>query len=337
MTAALLLCAVAVLAAIATWLVRHYALRASLLDVPNERSSHSVPTPRGGGIGILAALLGGLLVARVLGWIEARLWLALLAGGGLVAAIGFVDDHRHVPARLRAAVHFVAALAALALLGGMAQLRVGTLTVPLGAAGWVLGALGIVWTINLYNFMDGIDGIAGSEALLVGGAGALLATSAGATSVATAAALLAAAAAGFLVWNWAPARIFMGDVGSGTIGYVIAVLAIASENQGGPPLVLWLVLGGVFFFDATITLIRRILHGERFYEAHRRHAYQRAVQAGWSHARVTGAVIIVNVLLGLLAWAALAGTERAPLVLFGALLLLTICYLAVERIRPMYS
>ncbi len=336
MNAALLIGGVAALAAGATWLVRHYAIEMSLIDVPNERSSHSEPTPRGGGIGIFVGLLAGLYAGYAFGWVEQRVFLALAIGGVLVGGIGFIDDHRHVRPAVRASVHFIAAFIALALLGGLPSLRLGTGELSLGLAGWVLGALGIVWLINLYNFMDGIDGIAASEALVVCAVGALLASLTGAPSVAIAAAVVAAAAAGFLLWNWAPAKIFMGDVGSGLLGYCIAVIALGSENAGGPPLLVWLVLGAAFFVDATVTLLRRVLHGEVWFVAHRRHAYQRAVQTGLSHGVVSGAVVGLNLLLGVIGYLMVTDTRRAPILLVGALVLVLAVYLAVERARPMY-
>lgn len=159
----------------------------------------------------------------LLDWIPQRLFVALVTGGTLVTGIGFLDDHRTVPARVRASVHLIAALIALGMIGGLPSLYLGAFEVALGPVGWVLATLGIVWSIILYNFMDGIDGLASSEAVLVGGAGALLAWLTGSIRRAVASAIGAAAAAGFLVWNWAPARIFMGDAGSVLLGYCIAV------------------------------------------------------------------------------------------------------------------
>jgi Fuc2NAc and GlcNAc transferase len=318
-----------------TGLVRRYALARSLLDVPNDRSSHAVPTPRGGGLAIAIALLAGFLGGGVLGLIEWRVALALVGGGLLVAGIGWIDDHSHVAARWRSLVHFIAAIWAVALLGGLNSLRLGPVELPLGIAGSALAVVGIVWLVNLYNFMDGIDGIAGGEATVVALLGGALAWYAGAPAVAVCAALVAAAAAGFLAWNWPPAKIFMGDVGSGLLGFLFAVIAIASENRGGPPLLVWGILLGVFLFDATATLIRRVLRGEQWYSAHRSHAYQRAVQSGWSHGRVSGGVQAINLLLGLIA---LVGVIRPPLLPFAcgtALLLLSGVYLWIERIRPM--
>ena len=148
-------------------------------------------------------------------------------------------------------------------------------------------------------------------------------------------AALGGASLGFLLWNWAPARIFMGDVGSGLLGFLFAALALLSERGGGPPLMSWLLFGGVFIFDATVTLVRRMAMGERWYAAHRSHAYQRAVQSGWSHAQVSCGVMALSVVLGLLG-AAVA--RRAELVLpcvGTALTLLTVCYLWIEKRLPM--
>lgn len=332
---ALLGVAAAVLSALLTGAVRRYALRRSILDVPNHRSSHTVPTPRGGGLAITVVLLGGTLAATFAGLVARPLGWAIVVGGGAVAAIGWIDDRRGVRASVRFVVHFAAAAWALYWAGGMPVLTFGTHALPLGPLGAALGALAIVWLTNLYNFMDGIDGIAGSEAVLVGGVGGALAWAAGDGSTAIVALVTCGAAAGFLVWNWPPARIFMGDVGSGLLGFVFGALALFSERGGGVPAMVWLVLLGAFVGDATITLVRRVARGERWYEAHHSHAYQRVVQSGWPHRRATLATIGLNVVLaglGALAWhwpdsmgyavAAAAGCVGAA-------------YLVVERRRAM--
>ncbi|HEX8906741.1 MAG TPA: glycosyltransferase family 4 protein [Longimicrobiaceae bacterium] len=315
--------------------VRRYALAHAVLDQPNERSSHVVPTPRGGGLAIVSAALAGLVALAAMGIVPPRLLMAMGPGGLAIAAIGWIDDHGGVAARWRSLVHFAAAFWALWWLGGMPVLRFGIADAPVGVGGWLLGALGIVWMTNLYNFMDGIDGIAGGQAVSVGVAGAALLALAGSPSLAAVSLLLAAAAAGFLAWNWSPARIFMGDVGSGTLGYLFAVLAVASENAGAVPLMGWVVLMGVFVVDATITLVRRLLRGERVYQAHRSHAYQRAVQAGMSHGRVSALVIALNAVLGLIALAAVLRPVLVVPALLAALALLGLVYLRVERLRPM--
>jgi Fuc2NAc and GlcNAc transferase len=279
-----------------TLAVRRFALSRGLLDVPNERSSHLVPTPRGGGVAIALTALAGFALLTALHELDFALF-AALAGGLGVAAIGFFDDRRALPAGGRLAAHLAAALWALAWLGVLPPLRIGDQLVTLGALGTILGALGIIWVLNLFNFMDGIDGLAASEATFIAWSGAALA---GANSLgngaAAAAAIFGASCLGFLRWNWPPARIFMGDVGSGFAGYVIAVLALGVARQDTVGLWTWLILGGVFFVDATVTLLRRLLRGERVYEAHRSHAYQWLARRWRSHGRATLAVLTVNML-----------------------------------------
>jgi Fuc2NAc and GlcNAc transferase len=294
------------------WLRRH-ALRANWLDVPNARSSHSAPTPRGGGLAIVIAASGAFAVLWAAGVIDARLGGALLGVGLVVAATGFQDDRRAVAPLVRLGAHLAAATAALALLGGLPALQVGARLVDLGLAGDVLGALAIAWTLNLYNFMDGIDGIAAGEAAFIGLAVAVLAAlgagGAAGSGVAAAALVFAAACAGFLAWNWPPARIFLGDVGSGYLGYVIAVLAIAHGRSAPAAPWIWLSLGAAFFADASVTLGRRLARGERPHQAHRTHAYQWLARRWHGHRPVTLALLAANCVLSLplAAWGA-----RAP-------------------------
>lgn len=314
-----------VASAILTWLVRRYALRSALLDVPNERSLHRTPTPRGGGIAIVVVTLVGLAGFAATGVIPSSVAWTLGVGGALVGAVGWLDDRRGVSAPVRALVHTVAALWAVAWVWGE----------PAPAA--ILGAIGIVWAVNLYNFMDGIDGLAAGEAVSVGLVAGALLLLAGDAALSTVALLVAAASAGFLVWNWAPARIFMGDVGSGFLGYTFSALALLSHRAGTVSLALWLVVLGVFLFDATVTLLRRVAHGERWYQAHRSHAYQRLVQAGSSHGHVAALVLVVNLGLGLLAWLAQSGRLSATAAALAGIVVLTVLYLAIERRRPMYA
>jgi Fuc2NAc and GlcNAc transferase len=314
--------------------VLRYARLHSLLDVPGERSSHTRPTPRGGGLGMVLVVLSGLAVFTGLGRLDPALGTAMLGGGALVAVVGWLDDVRGVPARGRLASHLVAAVWAVSWLGGMPELTVGTGSFHLGAAGGAVAVLAVVWGINLYNFMDGIDGLAAGEAASV----ALVAASLLAARnppLAAVAVTVAGAAAGFLPWNWHRARIFMGDVGSGFLGFLLATLALASENSGAMPALVWLLLVGVFFADATITLVRRMLRRERWYAPHRVHAYQRAVQGGWSHARVTSVVLGLNGGLALLAWLCVLRPELLPRVLLLTGAALGGVYLVVERWRPM--
>ena len=299
---------VAVLSAVLTGLMRRYALSRQLMDRPNERSSHSVPTPRGGGVAIVVAFLAGLLafgdgtsVATIV---------ALLFSGVGVAAVGLVDDHGHIAARWRLLVHFSCAAWIIYWIGvpRFDWMGVG---IDLGSLGTVLAVLYLVWMLNLYNFMDGIDGIAGVEALIVGAGGTAMYWLAGLPSVGDVGlpALLAASTLGFLVWNFPPAKIFMGDAGSGFLGLMLGALSLHAAIARPVLFWCWLVLLGVFIVDATMTLIRRLLRGERVYEAHRSHAYQHAMQEYGDHRRVTLAVAAINV-FWLLPWAAAIAGEQ---------------------------
>jgi Fuc2NAc and GlcNAc transferase len=327
-------------AAILSWLlasrVRLYALD-RLLDVPNERSSHSVPTPRGGGLAIAFTALGGIILAAILHWIDWNLAIALVGGGAMIAAIGWIDDHRSLSALTRFAVQFLSAGWAIYWLGGLPSLSIGSATLHIGIFGSILGIIGVVWAINLYNFVDGIDGLAAGEAISTGVIGGLILLAMGQKGLATVSLIIAAANAGFLPLNWAPARLFMGDVGSGMLGYLFAVLAIASENSGAVPLLLWVLLLGAFVFDATVTLCRRIAHGERWYHAHHSHAYQRMVQAGKSHAQVSSTILVINLALALLAIVAWLRPALFLIAIGAGTVLLSIIYLSVERIRPMHA
>jgi Fuc2NAc and GlcNAc transferase len=317
-------------------LARRYAQAHGLLDLPNERSSHSVPTPRGGGLAIAAVVLAGLVLLALMGRVGPRLALALGGGGALVAAVGWVDDRRGLSVSVRLMAHVAAAAWTVAWLRGMPLLTVGAGAVHLGVGGALLAVLGVVWLTNLYNFMDGIDGLAAAEAVTVGLLGTLL-LAPREPSLALVALLLAAAAAGFLVWNWSPARLFMGDVGSGFLGFFFGGLAMASENVHAVPALLWLVLLGPFFVDATVTLLWRMARGERWAAGHRSHAYQRAVQAGWSHRRVTGAVIGLSAGLGVLGSRVMENRALLGPVVGATALGLGVLYLMVERLRPLSS
>ena len=275
-----------------TGVVRRFALLHGVLDIPNQRSSHRVPTPRGGGVAIVLTASSGFALLTMFGVLDTGLLGALL-GGLAVATVGFLDDRRPMRASIRLAVHFAAALWALAYLGGVPPVQFGNELVSLGAMGNVLGALVIVWTLNLFNFMDGIDGLATSEAVFISWSGAVLCSG---SSIAAAAIVFGAACCGFLVWNRPPAKIFMGDAGSGFLGYVIGVLILSSAHGSPHTPWVWLILGGVFYVDATVTLARRALRGERVSDAHRSHAYQWLSRRWGSHGRVTSTMMLLNLI-----------------------------------------
>ena len=292
----LLLCALLLSWAL-TGTVRRYAVSTQLLDHPNSRSSHLVPTPRGGGIAIVASLL---LLTLGLGWagsIEMPMCIALVGAGALVATLGFIDDRSGMPARWRFLGHATAATWVLAWMGRVPAMPLFGTLVDLSYAGPALCMLYLVWMVNLFNFMDGIDGIASIEAMTTALSGAALWWVAGSGTGWLVAVLFAACVGGFLVWNFPPAKIFMGDAGSGFLGLVVGSLALWC-GQATPALFwAWFILIGCFMVDATTTLVRRVAGGERFHEAHRSHAYQYAARKHGSHRSVTLAVGAIN-----LAW-----------------------------------
>lgn len=299
------------LAAPGTLFIRSIAIRSGLMDFPTQRSSHAIPTPRGGGLAIVAAHFGGLMGLHVLGYVTSRELVALMGGGGAVAFVGFLDDRKSVAATVRFMIHLVAAIIVVAMIGGVS---IPGVTAGGGRAPWIgqlVGIAGITWAINLFNFMDGIDGIAGAEAVFVSlAAGAMIFVSSKDVGLVGSFGALGMASLGFLVWNWPPARIFMGDVGSGFLGFMLAALAILASHRTTMAVQVWPILGGVFLVDATITLIRRMVHGSRWYEAHRTHAYQHLARAWGGHRPVTLLVCAVNI-CWLLPWAWYAST-RAP-------------------------
>jgi UDP-N-acetylmuramyl pentapeptide phosphotransferase/UDP-N-acetylglucosamine-1-phosphate transferase len=274
-----------------TWLARRYALRAALLDHPGERRSHAVAIPRGGGIAIAVAMVPVLVAICLQGGGARTLSLAVLGGLALVAGIGWWDDHRPLHPAPRLAVHVVAA----ALLAW--GLNAAGADAVVAGSGFVLALV----LVNVWNFMDGIDGLAGSQALVASAAYALFA---GSGPVAWLGVALAAACAGFLPFNLPRARIFLGDVGSGTLGYLLATLVALSLPIAGrtaaPLLLLPLLAFGV---DASLTLARRMLRGERWWEPHVQHAYQAqarrrghaAVTAGYLGVTIAASVMMVTV------------------------------------------
>ncbi len=275
--------------------LRRYALSKSLIDVPNARSSHTVPTPRGGGVAIVLSfllLVPLLSIFSLLPWASA--WGLIGAGGG-VAVLGFLDDHGHIAARWRLLGHFSAAVWALFWLGGIPPLTIMGVVFDMGWIGVVLSLFYLVWMLNLYNFMDGIDGLASVEAIAVCVSASLICALMGFSSLAWAPLLLSFTVAGFLYWNFPPAKIFMGDAGSGFLGVTLGILSLQAAWVSPVLLWVWVILMGVFVVDATFTLVRRLVRGDKVYEAHRSHAYQYASRQFGRHLPVTLTVGLVNV------------------------------------------
>ena len=292
--------------ALLTQRIRHYALRKQLMDIPNERSSHSIPTPRGGGLAIVITFLVSLLGLSFWGQIDWPTSLGFILAGGLIAGIGLWDDRGHVTPKWRLLAHFLAASLLVYTTGGLPTLIFLGTPISFGIIGHGLAIIAVVWILNLFNFMDGIDGIASVEAISALGVLAILCFPISSAAV-TINALLSAAVLGFLLWNFPPAKIFMGDAGSGFLGLMLAGLLLWNTHLSPNLFWSWLIMLGVFVVDATLTLIRRLLQKKKVYEAHRSHAYQHATQHYGTHKHVTLTVLAIN-LLWLIPFAYLAGT-----------------------------
>lgn len=290
------LLAVAGASVLLTWAVRHYALGRSLVDVPNGRSSHTLPTPRGGGLAIVLSFVFALPVLMIMGGLPWSLAWPLLGAGAFTALIGFLDDHGHIAARWRLLAHFLAAAWAMYWMNGLPPVDLMGTEFNLGYLGNVLAAFYLVWMLNLYNFMDGIDGIASVEAISVCLGACLIYWLSGSLTMVWPPLLLSMAVLGFLCWNFPPARIFMGDAGSGFLGITLGVFSIQAAWSSPRFLWVWLILLAVFIVDSTFTLMRRLLRGDKVYEAHRSHAYQFASRRFGRHLPVTLAVLVINVL-----------------------------------------
>lgn len=320
---------------VATGVVRQYALKRKLMDYPNDRSSHTVPTPRGGGLGILVAAATGVVVAGVARAIPILPGMTLLVGMSVLGLIGWIDDARGVPPLIRLALHLLVGGVTVLFIGGFPTLLFGGVEVELGIFGSVIATVGVVWAINLFNFMDGIDGIAGSQAVLIFGFSGIILLVQGSSALSFLAIIFASASLGFLAWNWPPAKVFMGDVGSGVLGYLVAVLALMADRDRAMPVIVFAMIGGVFIFDATVTLLRRLLRGKRPAEAHRDHAYQRMTRVWGRHLPVTLAAAVITLVLSGLAFISVLSPQLLPACSVAALGLLGGVMVAAERRFPM--
>ncbi|PNS07869.1 MraY family glycosyltransferase [Solilutibacter silvestris] len=283
-----LLCLIAALAGTG-WALR-YAHRAQVFDHPEERSNHAQPTPRGGGIAMVAVMAGVLMWLASVRPSDRLVLLAMLGGLLLVAGIGWLDDHRPLSARLRLAVHVLAAV---------------LVAIAAACSGWpawslVLALVAIPVLVNIWNFMDGTNGIAATQAMVWGFALLLWTPVALAGNVGLA---LAMACLGFLPFNFPRARIFMGDVGSGALGFLIAGSGLLLAREQGAPALGCLCVLAPFLVDAGLTLLRRIWRRERWWQAHSQHAYQRLARIWGSHAKVNGIYLMLASVGAILGWA----------------------------------
>lgn len=323
-------------AALLTRSFAHPGSRLHILDHPNERSLHSCPTPRAGGVAIVIGIFGGLALSVLLriGAQDKVLWLGALAVG--IALVSYLDDRQHVPVLYRLSAHLAAG--GLLVLGGL-DIR----SVPFpgfgdNMTGWfaaTAAVLFVVWMTNLYNFMDGMDGFAGGMAVFGFATFALLGWLSGSEAFFTINTIIAAASAGFLIFNFPPAKIFMGDTGSSTLGFLAAGIALWADRDGIFPLWVSVLVFSPFIVDATVTLLRRMLRGERVWKAHKTHYYQRLVQLGWGHRRT---VLAEYALMAACAASALWMVNKSPSIQYMAIgvwaviyMVLTVGVIALER------
>jgi glycosyltransferase WbpL len=310
-----------------TAVVRRVAMARGVLDLPTSRSSHTSPTPRGGGLAVVVTVLASIGIMTYQRVLPHRLAAALLAGGAVVALVGLIDDVRSVSVAARLSIQFAALGWCCWSLGALPAMNLGFAVWNPGVIGSLAALIFLVWFLNLFNFMDGIDGLAGVEAVSVTSfAAILLLHEHGTPSIVLLLVIVAASVSGFLVWNWPPARIFMGDAGSGFLGFCLGVIGWETVAEGRFSIWAWFILLGVFIVDATSTLLRRWLRGAQLTQAHRSHAYQRLSRRYGSHLRVTLGVLAVNILwLDPLAYMAIVRpsiafalmlTAWAPLALF---------------------
>jgi Fuc2NAc and GlcNAc transferase len=276
---------------------RTIALKRGIVAVPNERTLHAGAIPRGGGIVLATIWLVFVLVFFLDGQMNKGDFLALFIGGGVIALLGVIDDVVDLPALPKFVVQVIAVAWALYWIGGMPDIMFSRdAVVDLGMPGIVLGIVVLLWGISAYNFMDGIDGMAGSGAIFISLAMGSFLSLEGEQGFGGLCFLLAAACGGFIWFNWPPAKLFMGDAGSGFLGYVFGVLMFATVREVPALLWVWLITMGYFITDTTTTLLLRIRYVKKFYGTHRFHAYQSLARRTGSHVRVTSGVLLVELL-----------------------------------------
>lgn len=297
------------------------ALRLRIHAVPNYRSLHPDITPRGAGIVVALVNLAAVAVGYKLEVIVYPYFMIFFVGGMAVALVGIADDRFELPALFRLAVQIGAAIWILYWFGGMPPLGMGASTVYFGWIENLIAVLAMVWFFNLFNFMDGVDGMATSGTVYVTAAAALILMVKEDFSLALLSALLCAAAAGFAYFNWPPAKVFLGDAGSSYFSYTIAALILGSLWSDGMSLWTWLILLGYFLVDTTVTLIIRIVTAKKWYRAHRSHAYQNLTRIWGDHLKTVRLVLLIELLWLLpLAFLTAWAHEVAPLITAVALL-----------------
>lgn len=280
---------------ILTWVLTRYSFTIGLIDLPNSRSSHKDPTARGGGLAFAVVFLITILTSRSFKLLPLPLVTALIGAGGIVVILGAIDDFKTISPQRRLIWHFVASCFALYYLGGMPSLCILNWFLPTILIN-IFAVFYLVWLLNLYNFMDGINGLAAIETITVCFGGALLFSLNNNTLETILPLCLTFAVLGFLFWNFPTPRIFMGDSGSGFLGITLGIFSINAATFNKNFFWSWIILLGVFIVDASLTILRRAYYGENLKVAHNTHAYQNATKIYKKHTYVTFSVMIINIL-----------------------------------------
>ena len=317
---------------ILTGLIRKYALKRSIIDIPNERSSHTSPTPRGGGASIVILINLTIIYCYFVEYLSLGVVLALAGGTIFVAIVGWLDDHKHIPAAIRAAAYALAAVWALFWLNFECDPNLKSYSIYYSLFSIPITVVSIVWLTNLYNFMDGTDALAAMESISVSLFTCFLFWIEKEQGMMLISLAIFFSSCGFLYWNWPPAKIFMGDVGSCSLGFCFGVLAMISYLVSQVPITIWIILLAIFIFDASYTLIMRIIMKEKWYKAHKMHAYQRLVYLGMSHKKLVSIVSTINILLlWPLAWFVYKNREMALYILFFTAFLMFVIWAKIQN------
>lgn len=286
----ILLIAILTFSYFVTLFYKKWAVKKSIIDIPNERSSHTIPTPRGGGIAIIISFYIGLYLFYINNQVDKKLFLALLPGL-ILATTGIMDDLKGLSPMIRFIIQFICSGVSLYFLDGVHITIYNNLFWL-----WSIFALfGFVWFINLFNFLDGSDGYASMEAIFIS-------ISLWIFTKSNIPLMLAVSVCGFLFWNWPKAKIFMGDVGSTTLGFILIVFGVYFNNIGDFDFSMWILLTSLFWFDASITLLRRFLNKEKLSQPHKKHIYQRAIQGGLSHLMILLSSLLINIVILLICY-----------------------------------
>jgi UDP-N-acetylmuramyl pentapeptide phosphotransferase/UDP-N-acetylglucosamine-1-phosphate transferase len=271
-----------------TFIIIKVAVKKNILDIPNIRSSHSIPTPRGGGFAIVISWYFGLFGLKYFNLIEPGLFYALLSGF-VLAIVGFLDDLFSIKPWIRILIQLLTVTVGLFFINGVRIFYLNDFVISLPIIFSILALIGAIWFINLYNFLDGIDGYASVEAILIALALFLITKN-------PILLVLIFAVFGFLIWNWPKAKIFMGDIGSTQLGYILVILGFYFNDNHEFSILGWLILTSLFWVDASLTLFRRWRNKEKLSQAHKKHAYQRIVQFGFSHQKTILLSILINLI-----------------------------------------